>query len=338
MQMEQFDATTDHGRLRSCFDMTQAGWPVDHPDEPRWAYDSFAGKWGRGYDTAPRQAWLATDDGGEPVGGYLLQLPEAENTSIGVCILIVAPAARRAGVGRALLSHCAEQARRAGRSRLIAGAVDGSPGAAFAAAMGARAGIAEVRRTLTVDAELRGRLAGLRATAGQQSAGYSLLSWRTPAPAEHLDQLARIHSAMADAPRDEGVEPHVWDAARIRYSEQTLAEHRLICYAIAARHDATGELVALTEMIVEPDTPDWAFQQITAVLPAHRGHRLGLLVKVAMVELLLSEQPAVRHIQTGNAGSNAHMIAINEQLGFKVADVGRDWELSIAGDLAAAQS
>jgi GNAT superfamily N-acetyltransferase len=338
MQIEQFDAINDRGRLRACYDMTQAGWPLDHPGEPSWAYDSFAGKWGRGFDAAPQRAWLATDDAGKPVGGYLLELPDAENTSMAFFIMIVAPAARRAGVGRALLAHCADQARRAGRSRLAANAVDGSPGAAFAAAVGARAGIAEVRRILTVDAEVRGRLAALRATADQRSAGYSLLSWRQPAPAEQLDQLARIHGAMADAPRDAGVEPHVWDAARIRYSEQTMAEHGLTCYAVAARHDATGELVALTEMLVEPDTPDWAFQQITAVLQAHRGHRLGLLVKVAMLELLLSEEPAVRYIQTGNAGSNAHMIAINEQLGFAVADVGREWELSIASDLVAAQS
>jgi RimJ/RimL family protein N-acetyltransferase len=143
---------------------------------------------------------------------------------------------------------------------------------------------------------------------------------------------------MADAPRDAGVEPAVWDAARIRHQEQTHAEHKLTGYAIAARHDATGELVALTEMVTEAETPDWAFQQITAVLPAHRGHRLGLLVKVAMLELLLTREPAVRYIQTGNAGANAHMIAINEQLGFTVAGAGRDWELNIAADPAGAGS
>ena len=175
---------------------------------------------------------------------------------------------------------------------------------------------------LTVDSAFPARLSDLRAMAEKHSAGYSLVSWRAPAPAEYLDQLGLIHSAMADAPRDAGVEPHVWDAARIRHLEQTMAEHQLTCYAIAARHDATGELVALTEMLIEAETPDWAFQQITAVLAAHRGHRLGLLVKVAMLEQLLSREPAVRYIQTGNAGANAHMIAINEQLGFTVAGIG----------------
>jgi hypothetical protein len=117
-----------------------------------------------------------------------------------------------------------------------------------------------------------------------------------------------------------------------------MAEHQLTCYSIAARHDATSELVALTEMVTEAETPDWAFQQITAVLPAHRGHRLGLLVKVAMLEQLLTSHPAVRYIQTGNAGANAHMIAINEQLGFTVAGIGRAWELDLDDEPAAAQS
>jgi GNAT superfamily N-acetyltransferase len=335
MRMEQFEAAADSVRLRACFEMTQAGWPVDHPDEPVWAFDSFAAKWARGFDASPQQTWLASDDAGQPVGGYMLQLPDTENTSMAFCILIVAPAARRSGVGSALLAHCADQARQAGRSRLSGTALDGTPGAAFAAAVGARGGIAEVGRVLTVDSALPGRLSDLRAVAEKHSAGYSLLSWGSPAPAEYLDQLARIHGAMADAPRDAGVEPQVWDAARIRHLEQTMAEGKLTSYAIAARHDATGELVALTEMLTEADTPDWAFQQITAVLPGHRGHRLGLLVKVAMLEQLLARNPAVRSIQTGNAGSNAHMIAINELLGFKVSAVGRDWELNLAEEPAA---
>jgi hypothetical protein len=38
MRIERFDPKTDTERLRACFEMTQAGWPVDHPDEPKWSY------------------------------------------------------------------------------------------------------------------------------------------------------------------------------------------------------------------------------------------------------------------------------------------------------------
>ena len=55
---------------------------------------------------------------------------------------------------------------------------------------------------------------------------------------------------------------------------------------------------------------------MTAVDPAHRGHRLGLLIKVDMLELLAGREPQVRFVQTWNGETNAHMVAINEALGF----------------------
>ena len=118
MLIEQFDATGDSQRLRACFDMTLAGWPVDHAGQAPWAFDSFAGKWGPGFAAAPQQTWLATDGTGEPVGAYLLRLPEKENATMAFCTMVVAPPARRSGVGSALLRHCAEQASKAGRVRL----------------------------------------------------------------------------------------------------------------------------------------------------------------------------------------------------------------------------
>ena len=48
-----------------------------------------------------------------------------------------------------------------------------------------------------------------------------------------------------------------------------------------------------------------------------------------MLELLTRHEPNVRHIQTGNADANQHMIAINEELGYKVVNVYRDWELDL---------
>ncbi len=290
---------------------------------------SFAGKWARGYDTAPRQAWLASAESGEPVGGYLLRLPDKENLTTADCRLVISPARRRAGFGRALLAHCAEQARQAGRTRLTSHVRDGSPGAAFAAAAGAHGGIPEVIRTLTIDAGTPERLTRLRAEAEPFAAGYKLLSWLGVAPAEHLGQVAAVRDAMADAPRDASIEPSVWTAERVRESEQSMIDHGLTLYSVAARHDASGNLAALTQVITEADTPDWAFQQITAVLSGHRGHRLGLLVKIGMIGLVMAREPAVRHFHTGNAGANAHMIAINERLGYAVGGLSRTWQLDL---------
>jgi hypothetical protein len=50
----------------------------------------------------------------------------------------------------------------------------------------------------------------------------------------------------------------------------------------------------------------------------HRGHRLGLLVKTAMLQWLAQAEPRLERIATGNVASNSHMIAVNEDLGHQV--------------------
>ena len=56
---------------------------------------------------------------------------------------------------------------------------------------------------------------------------------------------------------------------------------------------------------------------MTAVDRPHRGHRLGLLTKVAMLELLASREPRVVFTEAWNAETNAHMVAINQALGYR---------------------
>lgn len=63
-----------------------------------------------------------------------------------------------------------------------------------------------------------------------------------------------------------------------------------------------------------------AWQHITIVDPAHRGHRLGMWVKLANLRYTRGEEPALRNIDTWNAATNSHMIAINEALGFRAVE------------------
>jgi RimJ/RimL family protein N-acetyltransferase len=89
-------------------------------------------------------------------------------------------------------------------------------------------------------------------------------------------------------------------------------------YTVAAGHDASGELAAMTQLSVAPDDPCWGHQGLTAVTRQHRGHRLGLLVKTAMLEWLAETELVIERIETGNATANEHMIAVNDTLGFAV--------------------
>jgi hypothetical protein len=150
-------------------------------------------------------------------------------------------------------------------------------------------------------------------------------------PGQHTYAGFGTAQAMQDAPRDPGVEPDTWDADRIRKVEQQALAFGRRTYSVAAWHDDSGALVALTQIGADPGVPGWGFQAITAVLAGHRGHRLGLLLKVANLELVLSQEPGLHSIVTGNAGPNQHMIAINELIGFRVKSVRRSCELDLTG-------
>jgi len=55
----------------------------------------------------------------------------------------------------------------------------------------------------------------------------------------------------------------------------------------------------------------------TFVLRAHRGHRLGITLKLAALRELQRLSPATKRITTWNAESNTAMVAVNEALGFR---------------------
>jgi RimJ/RimL family protein N-acetyltransferase len=74
----------------------------------------------------------------------------------------------------------------------------------------------------------------------------------------------------------------------------------------------------MSQLAVEPGEPRWGHQALTAVTRRHRGHRLGLLVKTAMLEWLAEAEPQVERVETGNASANSHMIAVNDALGFEM--------------------
>ena len=102
--------------------------------------------------------------------------------------------------------------RAAGRSVLGSGAFQGSAGAAFAARVGATAGLVEARRVQALGKIPAGRVAFLREQAAQAAAGYSLVRWDGRTPEEYLARYAEVENAMADAPHDVGEEHAVWDA------------------------------------------------------------------------------------------------------------------------------
>jgi GNAT superfamily N-acetyltransferase len=330
MDLERFDPATDTGAVRACYEIHLAAAREDKQLRPPMSARPFRSWLSFGWTEDPAATWLARDDAGLICGFCLLILPERENRHMAELTPVVHPARRRAGLGTALVAHAAGRAREDRRTVLMAHTAEGGPGEAFARALGATHRGTGIFPVLRLGAMPAGHLAPLRVKADAASPGYTLLTWEGAAPEDLLDDVAVLFQAEEDAPRAPGEEPQQWDPARVRADERRVAGQGLRFYTVGARADTGGALVAITQLGVDPDQPGWAIQELTAVIRPHRGHRLGLRVKVAMLDLLAEREPQVTRIVTHNAGGNEHMIAINTELGFEVLERHPSWELQIA--------
>jgi len=331
MRIEQWNPA-DEKTLRACYDVALAAHKVDEPIEPPPTYGLFAFSLREGWEKTPFEVWVATSDDGAVVGSYQISLPDVENLDEANGGPLVHPAVRRRGIGRALLRHAGERAAAHGRTRFGAATTAGTAGDAFAAAAGARLDLEEVRRIQYLREIAPGIVDTLRASAEKAADGYSLVSWDGPIPDKYCGPMAEIFNAFNDAPHGENAQPEVWDADRVRERTGKAVRAGLMrAHSVAAICDSTGEMAAFTEVDINPEVPSWGWQQLTAVVMPHRGHRLGLLVKTEMLSLLASAEPQIEQIATGNAATNQHMIAVNEQLGYRVVEPSwRFWEMPVS--------
>jgi len=328
MQTELLDPA-DNETVLACHQVYLSAHQTDDPAGGWMSLGVFSFWLARGWDGDPREVWVTRGANGNVTGYFLLELPEKQNRTRANLEVVVHPAARRRGLGQALLGHAKSRAVGAGRLAMLATAWDGSPGEAFARKAGAVAVLPDVRRVQDLTA--LPRLDELRANAEHAAAGYSLVSWAGPVPEEHLAGVAELTTAMGDAPHSEGVESTVWDAERVREDlNEVFAKAGLRGYCVAALHEPTGAMAALTLVFVDPGVPGLAVQGNTSVARLHRGHRLGLLVKLAMLDKLAADEPGITRIETWNAAANPHMIAINEALGYQVLPpTVMEWELKL---------
>ena len=268
---------------------------------------------------------------GVVVGALRLLLPLRDNPTAAFVDLAVAPDARRRGTGTVLLREAVRLARGHGRTQLIAEIDEpgpGAPGRPFAQRHGWTCDLVETRRDLALPADER-RLHGVEQDARRAGSGYELVTWRDRTPEELLDDRALLERRMTtDAPLgDLPVEEEDWDAARIREYEQVHRDRGRTVLSAGAVHE--GRLVAFTDLHVPATTPEHAHQGGTLVLREHRGHRLGSLVKAAVLRQLADDLPVVRTVTTYNADSNVAMVAVNEALGFVPAGALSSWSVRL---------
>lgn len=294
-------------------------------------------------------------DPGQVLGTATLRLSLHDNLHAGDSSIIVAPAARRQGIGGALIEAVHGAARAEGRT--VVQGWSGGPDAVAADAPGALAAASgtgwvdgmhptarfctrhgyvleqlEAHAVLDVSTGLE-RAGALLAEAEAASSGYRAVTWIGPCTEEHLDALAGLHQAMStDAPvADLELEEERWDAERIRAVEARTLAGGVTSLTTVALHEATGQLAGYTTIEHNAAQAASAIQSDTLVLRAHRGHRLGQLLKAVNLRALARYLPDVRRIHTWNAEENDHMLAINGALGFRPVSTESGWQVRLGG-------
>lgn len=326
---------SDEEAIRQWYELSCAVAKVDSPDDPPpcWFHvlGSFRNPWPGGLETS----WLARV-AGSVVGGCSLDLPMLDNVQNAGGGIQVAPEHRRRGIGRVLLNHLRAEATRQRRIRLVCWVehpldpTAPDPAGRFAAEAKAVAALVQTGRRLDVDSVDPAVLAGLDAHARAYSGSYSLIQWVGATPSQWLEGMAYLTARMStDAPLDDlQWDPEVYDAARMQARDASClacGRHMVTTAAV----DGTGQLVAHTQIVGDATSHWHARQWDTIVAPEHRGHRLGTLIKVANLEFARSQRPDLCVIDTCNADSNPHMVAINDAMGFRSHRRIIDWQLDL---------
>ncbi|MCX5284703.1 GNAT family N-acetyltransferase [Streptomyces sp. NBC_00198] len=276
--------------------------------------------------------WVVRHEGrGDRVVGALrLALPDGADVAR-VDQLLVHPELRRRGIGRALYGRAAELAAGHGRSVLSGTVVEALPGgperdaapAAFAAAVGARRAAAPAGVHQWLDLGVHDPLAS---GVPDVPPGYALVTWGTITPDAYAVPVSMLEQSLGDESfdEDEAADQEVATSYAREFETMRVGRGRK-AYHTGVLHEASGRLAGYTSVSKTTGNPAYALQGMTVVHRAHRGHRLGTLLKLANLAYVLRHEPAVRLIETANAEDNTAMIAVNADLGFTPADRWTTW-------------
>ena len=302
-----------------------------------WEVSRAADVVGRPYDFFPpwESSWLTVSQGrpdfemvllgafeGDTLwGAARIDHPLHDNLHAATAEIYTHPDRSRRGIGRALAEASYDVARARGRRVLTAEAYapvgETSAGVLFGAAMGFEEALVDGMKVVDL-VETAPLWDGLAAQVAPRHAAYTVVTWQDHVPDELVADYCRLNEMFMDeAPMGElDVEPERWDESRVREREErNLRQGRRDIAAGAVAAD--GTLVGVTEAVLNDAAPERGFQSGTLVDPAHRGHGLGLAIKLANHRRLREHFPQCRLLMTGNADVNAPMNAVNVALGYR---------------------
>jgi mycothiol synthase len=279
------------------------------------------------------RAWVAWNaDRSEIIAeSELVMLRMEENKHLAQVDISVFSAYRRQGLGRRMLALIAEAARAENRSHLITGTVDRIPaGEAFLLRIGAKKGLESHVNQLRIGELDRGLIERWLERGKENAPEYELGFWDGPYPEEQLSAIALLNDLTNQQPRgDLAIEDMHITPEQLRQSERSFMERGIQRWTFYVIEKATSNFAGYTEVGWSPNRPEILDQWMTGVLPEYRNKGLGRWLKAAMLDKVLKERPQVKVVRTGNADSNAPMLKINQELGFKPYMASAVWQVEV---------
>jgi GNAT superfamily N-acetyltransferase len=331
VQILPFDpATATDGEIAAWVDVQNAAQAVDRPDEPPLLTDRLRDHYAAPKPEHTEHRWTAHLDG-RVVATLDVYLYVDENDQLAGIEPVVLPAYRRRGIGTALAEHAIAFSAAHGRRTVVGEVAEGTAAVPFAETLGFAHALTErssVQRFAEVDWDR------LNTVAETPHPPYRLVRAHGKLPDELVAPYAAAKVAMNDAPigdldwNDAAYSPRVIDQmfASTRGSGGPL-------YVVCAVLDTPDgpEVAGLTEIQVRPWQPTRAEQWDTCVVPAHRGHGLGVWIKAELTRWVRDEHPEVVDVETWNAEANSHMLAVNTAIGYRPDRAWYEYQRAIQG-------
>lgn len=316
MELFAFDPD-DTRRMAGYLEVLNAARAVDSPWVHPTTVRAEQGLLRYGWDGEPQDPYLAVAED-VPVATGVISTSEWDNIQLAWLYLHVHPAHRRQGYGSAMLAALIEEARRRGRTSIVIEGWEGPAPRGFGERHGLEVkSVAVQRRQHLAEVDWSG-LERLHTQARGAAADYEILRQEGLTPAHELEAVAALSGAINDAPTDDlEIEDEVYNGDRVGAYERAQLDRGRRLYRTIARHRESGELAGHTVVAVDAEQPRFGEQHDTAVSKAHRGHRLGLLLKTEMNLWLRQAEPQLTEIDTWNAASNDFMIGVNEAIGYR---------------------
>jgi GNAT superfamily N-acetyltransferase len=325
MEIREYGAP-DLATVTAVLELSNTVGKVDSPWEHPQTLTHALGILRDGWDGTPPRCFAMTD-AGRTVAAAQLWTFEWDNPQLAWLWLAVHPDVRRRGHGSALLARLLEEARAMGRTSIGIDGWESEQVKGFAARHGFVLKSQGINRRQHLDELDSGTVEARYAEAAAAASAYELVRIPGRTPDDLLDAVAQMTGAINDAPIDDlDMEDEVFTGERVRGFEEATLNRGCRLYRLLARHRDSGALAGHTVVAVEEERPQLGEQEDTSVVRAHRGHRLGLLLKAGMLRWLAEAEPQLRSIDTWNAESNSHMIEVNELLGYRVMGRGLEFQ------------